>query len=67
MKKFLKKEVFSYFVKMLLGCCLHSYNDIYLTVTLKCRQANFVASVSSPLFADTSDKLSSVLLLLVIN
>jgi hypothetical protein len=31
----------------MLGCCLHSYNDFLLMFTLRCGQADIVATVSS--------------------
>ncbi len=39
----------------ILGCCLHSYNGFYLMLTLRCRQADIVVTVSSP-ESDNSDK-----------
>ncbi len=40
---------FRYFVEILLGCCLHSYNYfLHFMFTLRCRQADIVATVSSP-------------------
>ncbi len=44
------KDVFliQYFVEILLGCCLHSYIIFYLMFTLRCRHADIVATVSSP-------------------
>jgi hypothetical protein len=32
MRKFLIQEAFSYFVEMMLGCCLHSYTGFLLEV-----------------------------------
>ncbi len=59
MQNFLRFEVFSYFVEMLLGCCLHLCIVIlYLMFTLRCRQVDFVANVSLPVSLFTGDKLS---------
>jgi hypothetical protein len=43
------RKLFSCFVEMLLGCYLHWYNIFSIMFTMRCRQADFVASVSSPL------------------
>jgi hypothetical protein len=49
---------------MPLGCCLHSYHDFLFNVRfLMCRQADFVASVSS-LVVLTPVKIIAVMLLL---
>jgi hypothetical protein len=50
MEKILR-QVFSYFVEMLFGCCLYSHNDFYFMFNLRCRhtrQADVFATVSSP-------------------
>jgi hypothetical protein len=45
-KKFKIKSI-SYLIEMLLGCCLHSFNDFLLYVILRCRQADVFATASS--------------------
>jgi len=35
MAKILRQEVFSYFVDMLLVCCLHSYNNFLLYINFE--------------------------------
>ena len=66
----LTQEVFSYFFEMLLGCCYTHKMIFYLMFTLSCRQADFVASVSSSVsmtpeikFVIARDKLLPVSLL----
>jgi hypothetical protein len=34
-EKIFDAEVFSYFVELVLGCCLHSYNDFSLKVHIE--------------------------------
>ncbi len=48
MRKILSQDVFSNFIEMLLGFCLHPYDYVYLMFTWRCRQADIVATVLSP-------------------
>ncbi len=51
---------------MLLGCCLHKYNDFHFMFTLRCRQADSFAMFYRRCY-DTGDKLLPVSLLSLIN
>jgi hypothetical protein len=43
-EKFLRKEVFKYFVEMLLGCCLYSFYEFFLNVHFEV-QASWFAPI----------------------
>jgi hypothetical protein len=59
----LRKEVFSDFFEILLGCCLHSYNDVLLNVhfevqaCLYCCHCIMAGVVDTGGIVVTSDKL----------